>query len=156
MKPGTFTQLYIHLIFAVQNRKALINETIQHNVFSYLSGILTQRDHKSIIVNGTEDHVHLLIGLNPKESVSTLVHELKRCTTLYINQEKLCNFHFTWQEGYGAFSYSKSQLDVVYNYIANQKEHHQKKTFKDEYIQFLKKLNIEYDEKYLFMFHTDV
>jgi len=156
MKPNTYTQLYIQLIFAVQNRQALIKENIQQKVFSYLSGIITQRDHKSIIVNGTDDHVHLLISLNPKESISTLIHELKRCSTKYINQERLCKFHFSWQEGYGAFSYSKSQLDKLYAYIANQKEHHRKKTFKEEYIQFLEIFNIDYDEKYLFQFHSEV
>ena len=156
MKPGTFTQLYVQLVFAVKNRNAVINRNIRDRVFQYMSGIITNMKHKSIIVNGVSDHVHILIGLNPSKSISDTVHDIKRSTSLFINNEKLCSGKFAWQEGYGAFTYSRSQLENVYEYIQKQEQHHQKKTFKEEYLQFLKKFEIEYDERFLFDFIDDV
>ena len=112
--------------------------------------------HKSIIVNGVSNHVHILLGLNPSKSISDTVHDIKRRTSLFINNEKLCIGKFAWQEGYGGFTYSRSQLANVYNYILNQEKHHNKKTFKEEYIQFLEKFKVEFDEKFLFDFLDDV
>lgn len=152
MKAGTFSQLYIQLVFAVKNREALLHKNIRNSVFKYISTILTEMKHKSIIVNGVNDHIHILIGLNPSKSISDTVHDVKRSSSLFINNEKLCNSKFAWQEGYGAFSYSRSQLDNVYKYIKNQEEHHQKNNFKDEYINFLEKFDIEYNQKFLFDF----
>lgn len=156
MKPGTFTQLYVQLVFAVNNREALLHKNIRNRVFEYISGIISEMKHKSIIVNGVSNHVHILLGLNPSKSISDTVHGIKRSTSLFINNEKLCLGKFAWQEGYGAFSYSRSQLEDVYEYILNQEKHHQKKTFRDEYIQFLKKFEIEFDEKFLFDFIDNV
>lgn len=156
MKPGTFTQLYIQVVFAVKNRDALLSNRIRKRVFEYISGIITNMQHKSIIVNGVSNHVHILIGLNPSKSISETVREIKRCSSLFINTEKLCAGKFEWQEGYGAFTYSRSQLDDVYKYILNQEEHHSKKSFKEEYLQFLKKYEVEYDERFLFEFFEDV
>jgi putative transposase len=156
MKPGTFTQLYVQLVFAVKNRDAVLYKTIRRRVFEYMSGIITELNHKSIIVNGISNHVHILIGLNPSKSVSETVHDIKRSTSLLINNEKLCMGKFAWQEGYGGFTCSRSQLDDVYRYIQNQEEHHTKRTFKEEYLQFLKKYKIEYDERFLFDFIDDV
>lgn len=152
MKAGTFTQLYIQIVFAVKNRDAVLNKDIRGTVFKYISGITTSLKHKSIIINGVSDHVHILIGLNPSISVSDTVREVKRSSSAYINNEKLCIGKFAWQEGYGAFSYNRSQLDNIYQYILNQEKHHQKISFKQEYIQFLEKFEIKYDERFLFDF----
>ncbi|HNS16692.1 MAG TPA: IS200/IS605 family transposase [Bacteroidales bacterium] len=152
MKPGTYTQLYVHLVFAARNRDAALTVDIRGRIFEYISGIISTMDHKPIIVNGMADHVHILIGLNPSISISDTVHGIKRNSSLFINKEKLCNGKFAWQEGYGAFSYSRSQLEKVYAYIQNQEKHHDKSTFKTEYIQFLKNYSIEFNERYLFDF----
>jgi len=140
MKPGTFTQLYIQFVFAVKNRDAVLSNRIRKRVFEYISGIITNMQHKSIIVNGVSSHVHILIGLNPSKSISDTVKEIKRSSSVFINSEKLCAGKFEWQEGYGAFTYSRSQLDYVYKYILNQEEHHKKKPFKEEYIDFFEEV----------------
>jgi REP element-mobilizing transposase RayT len=155
MKPGTYTQLYIQLVFAVKNRHAALHKGIRERIFKYMSGIITELKHKSIIVNGVSDHVHIFIGENPSISISDTVHAIKRSTSLFINKNKLCMGRFEWQEGYGGFSYSRSQLDNVYNYILNQEQHHKNKSFKVEYMEFLKKFEIEYDKRYLFDFWSD-
>ncbi len=156
MKPGTFTQLYVQMVFAVKNREAVLHKNIRNRVFEYISGIVAEMKHKSIIVNGFTDHVHILIGLNPSVSISDTVHDIKRSSSLFINNERLCKGKFSWQEGYGAFTYSRSQLNDVYNYILDQEKHHQKVTFRDEYIQFLRKFEVEFDEKFLFDFLDDI
>jgi putative transposase len=156
MKPGTFTQQYVHLIFAIKNREAALDKNIRNRVFEYISGIITGMKHKSIIVNGVSDHVHILIGLNPSISISDTVHDIKRSSSLFINKEKLCKGKFAWQEGYGGFTYSRSQLGMVYSYIQNQEKHHEKSTFKAEYIQFLRNYEIDFDEKLLFDFWCTV
>lgn len=156
MKPGTYTQLYVQLVFAVKNREALLHKTIQKRVFEYISGIVTEMNHKSIIVNGVSNHVHILIGLNPSKSISDTVHDIKRSSSLFINKSNLCNGKFEWQEGYGGFTYSRSHLNNVYKYIENQEEHHKKTTFREEYLNFLKKFEIGYDERFLFDFLDDV
>lgn len=112
--------------------------------------------HKSIIVNGVSNHVHIFLGLNPSKSISDTVHDIKRSSTLFINKEKLCKGTFAVQEGYGGFSYGRSQIDELYQYILHQEEHHKKVTFRDEYLQFLKKFEIDYDERFLFNFLDDV
>jgi putative transposase len=156
MKPGNFTQLYVQLVFAVKNRDAVLHINIRKRVFEYMSGIITEMKHKSIIVYGVSSHVHILIGLNPSKSISDTIHDIKRSSSLFINNEKLCIGKFAWQEGYGGFTYGRSQLDDIYKYILNQDEHHKKKTFREEYIQFLKKFEIDYDERFLFDFFDDV
>jgi putative transposase len=155
MKPGTFTQMYVQLVFAVKNRDAVLKKDIRKRVFEYISGIITNLKHKSIIVNGTSNHVHILIGLNPAVSVSDTVHDIKRSSSLFINNEKLCSGRFSWQEGYGGFSYSRSQITDVYKYIENQDVHHNKKTFHDEYLDLLIKNEIEFDERFLFDYLED-
>jgi putative transposase len=152
MKPGTFTQMYVQLVFAVKNREAILTDSIRNVVFAYIGGINSSMNHKSIIVNGTSNHVHILFGLNPAVSVSDTVHHIKRGSSLFINNEKLCLAHFSWQEGYGAFTYSRSQLDNVYKYIENQEAHHAKKSFRAEYISLLEKHETKYDPHYLFEF----
>jgi putative transposase len=152
---GTFSQVYIHVVFAVKGRRNLLQKPWRDEVFKYMAGIIKGKNQKSIIVNGVEDHVHLFIGLKPSMSISDLIRDVKNNTTNFINDEKFIQGKFSWQEGYGAFSYSHSQIDSVYQYILNQEEHHHKKTFKEEYSEFLKKFEIEYDEKYLFEWIED-
>jgi REP element-mobilizing transposase RayT len=155
MKPGNYTQMYVQLVFAVKNREATLDKSIRNRVFEYMSGIITSLNHKSIIVNGVANHVHILIGINPVISISNTVHDIKRGSSLFINQEKLCRGKFAWQEGYGGFTYSKSQLNSVYNYILNQEKHHEESSFKEEYLLFLKKFEIDFDERFLFNFWED-
>jgi len=152
MKPGVFTQLHIQLVFAVKHRDRLLKDDIRKEIFSYMSGIVTNLKHKSIIINGVSDHVHIFLGLNPSVSISDTIWELKRSSSLFINSNNWFKSKFKWQDGYGAFSYSKSQVENVYNYVLNQEEHHKKNTFREEYIDFLDKFEIEYDKKYLFDF----
>ena len=155
MKTGTFTQMYVQLVFAVKNRDAVLTKNMRKRVFEYMSGIITNLKHKSIIINGTSNHVHILFGLNPSISVSDTVHDIKRSSSLFINNEKLCPFRFSWQEGYGGFTYSRSQIEEVYKYIENQESHHTKTTFRQEYIDTLIKNEIEFDQQFLFDFWDD-
>ena len=155
MKPGTFTQMYVQIVFAVKNRDAVLTKEIRKRVFEYMSGIATSLKHKSIIINGTSNHVHILIGLNPSISVSDTVHDIKRSSSLFINKEKLCPYRFSWQEGYGAFTYSRSQLNEVYNYIENQELHHKRKTFQEEYLDILVSNDVEFEPQFLFDFWED-
>ena len=152
MKPGVFTQLYTQLVFAVKYRDRLLTKEIRGEIFSYMSGILTNRKHKSIIINGMSDHVHILFGSNSNDKLSDLVACLKRDSSAFINSKKSLGDKFQWQEGYGAFSYGRSQLDKIYNYILNQEKHHNRRSFRDEYTELLKKFEVEYEEKYLFEF----
>jgi putative transposase len=155
MKPGTFTQMYVQLVFAVRNRDAVLTKDIRKRVFKYMSGITTNMNHKSIIINGTSNHVHILLGLNPSISVSDTVHDIKRSSSLFINKEKLCPYRFSWQEGYGGFTYSSAQINEVYNYIENQESHHGMRTFQEEYLDMLIKHEVEFEEQFLFEFWQD-
>ena len=153
MKPGVFTQLYVQLVFATKNRECLLkNENHKEELFKYISGILTSLKQKSIIINGVSDHIHILFGLHHTMSISDIVKEIKRSSSLLINSKKWFAGKFSWQEGYGAFSYSRSDLDRVYKYIENQALHHKERSFREEYIELLKKFDIEYNSNYLFMF----
>ncbi len=156
MKPGVFTQLYIHLVFAVKYRERLLKKEIRSEVFKYISGIISNRRHKSIIINGMSDHIHILFGANPNDKISDLVGCIKKESSTFINSKGWLNGKFHWQDGYGAFSCSRSQLDNVYNYIHNQEQHHKTRSFKEEYMALLKKFSIEYDERFLFEFFDDL
>lgn len=151
----TFSQIYIQIVFAVQGRQNLIQKSWKDELHKYLSGIITGKNQKSIIINGMPDHIHAFVGLRPSMAISDLVREMKNNSTNFINDRTFVKGKFSWQEGYGAFSYSHSQMDNVYNYILNQEEHHKTKTFKQEYIQFLNSYGINYDEKYLFEWIED-
>ena len=142
MKPETFTQMYVQLVFAVKNRDAVMTKDIRKRIMEYISGIITTLKHKTIIVNGTSNHVHILLGLNPSISVSETVHDIKRSSSLFINNEKLCPGRFSWQEGYGGFTYSRSQIADVYNYIENQESYHEMRKYREEYINILTKNEI--------------
>lgn len=148
--PNTYTQIHIHFVFAVKYRDCLINHSIKDEVYKYITGIIKNNNHKLICNNGMPDHVHILIGFEPTQSISDFMRILKANSSKWINENTLTKTKFEWQSGYGAFSYSKSQLKNVISYIENQEVHHKKKTFREEYISFLKKFEIEYDEKYIF------
>jgi putative transposase len=151
--PNTYTQIYIQVVFAVKGRENLIAQNNKDELYKYITGIISNKSHKMININGMSDHIHILIGFNPEESLSTLVKEIKRCSTIFINKNNWVRGKFEWQSGYGAFSYSNSQIDKVYKYIENQEIHHKQITFREEYIEFLKKFGISFEDKYIF---TDV
>ncbi|MBU0473968.1 MAG: IS200/IS605 family transposase [Bacteroidetes bacterium] len=147
---GTYSQIYIQIVFAVKGRENLISQNWKYELNKYIAGIIKGKNQKPIIVNGMSDHIHAFVGLKPSMKISDLVRDIKNNSTNFINENKFVRGKFFWQEGYGAFSYSHSQIGNVYNYILNQEEHHKKETFREEYLNFLKKYEIEFDEKYLF------
>jgi putative transposase len=147
---STFSQIYVQAVFAVKGRENLLQKSWRVEVFKYMAGIVNGKNQKSIIVNGVGDHVHLFVGLKPIMAVSDLVRDVKNNSSNFINSKGWVRGRFSWQDGYGAFSYSHSQLDTIYQYILNQEHHHHKKTFKEEYLGMLKEFEIPYDEKYLF------
>ena len=148
--PGTYSQIYIQTIFAVKGRESLIAQDWEERLYKYITGIVQKKEQKMLAINGMPDHIHFFIGMRPSCCLSDLVREIKKSSNDFIKENKLSKFSFAWQVGYGAFSYSHSQLDNVIAYIRNQKEHHRKKTFKEEYTGFLKKFNVQFEEKYLF------
>jgi putative transposase len=147
---NTFTQIYIHVVFSVKHRVSLIQQDWREELHKYITGIIQNKDHKVLAINTMPDHIHILIGMRPDASLSELVRDLKANSSKWINEKKFLKIKFLWQEGYGAFSYSHSQLDEVIHYIKEQQEHHKKRTFKEEYISFLKKYYVPYDPKYVF------
>ena len=148
--PGTYSQIYIQVVFAVKGRNNLIRQEWEEELYKYITGIVQNKEQKMLAINGMPDHIHFLIGMKPTCCLSDLVREIKKASNDFIKEKKFLKHQFKWQEGYGAFSYSHSQLSNVIMYIMNQKEHHKKKNFKEEYIGFLQAFNISYDEKYLF------
>jgi putative transposase len=147
---NTYHQIYLQTIFAVKYRNAVIDKKWKGQLLGVIGNLINERSCKTIIVNGVEDHVHCFIGLKPVVSVSELMKTVKAKSSKYVNDHLLTRERFEWQEGYGVFSYSQSQVDTVYKYIQNQEAHHQKQPFREEYLEFLKKFKIEYDEQYLF------
>jgi REP element-mobilizing transposase RayT len=147
---NTYTQLYIQIIFAVKGKQNLIPRFHNNELQKYVTGIVQNRNHKMLAVNNEPDHVHIFLGLDPKMAISILAKAIKSISSKFINEKRWFKGRFEWQKGYGAFSYSRSQIDRVIKYINNQQEHHRKKTFREEYLAFLKKFKIEYNEKYLF------
>ncbi len=152
MKANSYTQIYLQYVFAVKYREALIQPKYQEELFPFISGLINAMGHKSYVVNGMSDHVHLFMSFNPKASPSETIKEIKRASSNFINDQKWFPGKFRWQEGYGCFSYSKSQVDRVIKYVMAQKEHHRKITFREEYLDFLKKFKVAYDDRYLFEF----
>lgn len=147
---GTFSQIYIQIVFAVKGRDSLIEKTWKDELYKYIIGIVQNKGQKMLAINGTSNHIHFLIGLKPNCCLSDLVREIKKSSNTFIKEKKFTKFQFQWQEGFGAFSYSHSALNNIIQYIQNQEEHHKKKTFKDEYLDFLRKFDIEFKEEYLF------
>jgi putative transposase len=147
---GTYSQIYIQVVFAVKGRGNFLLNPWRDEVFKYISGIIKGKGQKPIIVNGVKNHVHLFIGLKPSMAASDLIRDVKNNSANFINDSKFLKGKFSWQEGFGSFSYSHSQIEQVYNYISHQEEHHKQKTFREEYLDFLRKFEIDYDDRYLF------
>ena len=147
---NTYTQLYIQIVFAVRGRQNLISESNREQLEKYICGIISNKKSKPLAIYCNPDHVHILIGLSPSVYISDLARDIKANSSRWINENNWINGKFYWQEGFGAFSYSKSQLDVVVKYILNQAMHHKRVTFREEYLDFLDKFKVDYDEKYLF------
>jgi REP element-mobilizing transposase RayT len=152
---NTYTQIYIHVVFAVQGRQNLIPKEHKEELHKYITGIVQNKGQKLIAINSMPDHAHVFIGMKPNIALSDLVRDIKNNSSNFINEKKWVRGRFNWQKGFGAFSYGHSQIDVVAKYILNQEKHHEKKTFKEEYLEMLKKFTVEYDEKYLFEWIED-
>lgn len=147
---NTYTQIHIHSVFAVQHRDGIIHSKWRDELYKYITGIIQANDHKLMAIGGMSDHMHILFGLRPKQSLSDLMQEIKRGSSKWINDNRFVRGRFSWQDGYGAFSYSRNDLPNVIRYIQNQKEHHKKISFMEEYRTFLKEFEIEYDLRYIF------
>lgn len=147
---NTYHQVYIQTVFAVKYRQALINKECKLQILGVIGNLINETGCKTIIINGTEDHIHCFFGLKPSISISELMKTVKAKSSKFINDHKLTKSRFEWQEGYGAFSYSQSHIDAVFKYIKNQEEHHKKQSFKKEYLTFLERFEVAFDEKYVF------
>lgn len=151
---NTYTQLYIQIVFAVKGRENLIREEYREELQKYIAGIIANKKQKLLAIYCMPDHVHIFLSFHPEVVISDLVRDIKANSSSFIKNKKFAGNTFSWQQGYGAFSYAKSQCDVVVKYVLNQAEHHKKRTFREEYVGFLKKFGIEYDDKYLFDFYA--
>jgi REP element-mobilizing transposase RayT len=147
---NTYSKIYIQTVFVVQDRNSLITKVWKDDLYKYICGIVQTREHKMLQIGGIADHVHLFVGLKPNESVSDLMKWVKGSSSEWINEQKFTATKFKWQDGFGAFSYSHSQISAVCKYIQNQETHHKKKTFTEEYLEFLEKFEVPFDERYLF------
>ena len=147
---NTYSQLLVHVIFAVKGRQNLISNKWKDELYKYITGIVSNKHQKLLCINGVQDLIHILIGLKPNITISDLVRDIKNNSSTFINSRKFIIGKFNWQTGFGAFSYSNSQMDKVIKYIMEQEKHHRKWTFREEYVEFLEKFNIDYDKKYLF------
>ena len=147
---NTYTQIHVQFVFAVKFRNGLIHASFKEELYQYISGIIKANNHKLLAINGMPDHLHIFIGMRPTQSISDLLQDIKGSSSKWINEKKFLKVKFEWQEGYGAFSYSKPHVNNVINYIQNQENHHKKETFREEYLKFLNVFEIEYDERYIF------
>jgi len=147
---NTYHQIYLQTVFAVKYREAVIKKEWQAQLFGVIGNLINETNCKTLIVNGVEDHVHCFLGLKPVVSVSDLMKTVKAKSSKYINDHSLTPERFEWQEGYGVFSYSQSQLTRVYKYVLSQEAHHKKQTFREEYLELLTKFKIDFDEQYIF------
>jgi REP element-mobilizing transposase RayT len=147
---NTYTQIHIQFVFAVKHRDGLIHVSFKDELYQYIAGILKNNNHKLLAINGIPDHVHILIGMRPTQSISDLLQDIKGSSSKWINEKNFLRTKFEWQEGYGAFSYAKSEVNSVIRYIQNQEEYHKSESFRDEYLQLLKDFNVEFDERYIF------
>ncbi|MGM5469885.1 IS200/IS605 family transposase [Flavobacteriaceae bacterium LMO-SS05] len=146
---NTYTQIHIQAVFAVQGRQSLIKNEWKDEMYKYITGIIQNNEHKVLQINGMPDHIHILLGMRPTQSLSDLMKQVKQDSSKWINNKGFVNRKFSWQAGFGAFSYSKSELANVINYIKNQEQHHKIITFQDEYLQLLKEFDIQFDERYI-------
>lgn len=151
---GTYSQIYVQIVFAVKGRENVIVKSWREELHKYISGIITNKNQKAIIVGGYTDHVHAFVGLKPSMPISDLARDIKNNSSKFVNERNFTNGRFSWQEGFGAFSYSASDVENVYNYILNQEKHHQTKKFREEFIAFLQDYSIAYSDKYLFEWYS--
>ncbi len=149
---NTYTQCYFHLVFAVKNRESLINNKWKKEMEMYITGIIRNYGHKMIAIGSMPDHLHILVGYNVNQLIPELVEKIKTSTNNWIREKRMSKFRFEWQKGYGAFTHSRDQIDIIVKYIISQEEHHRNRHFKEEYLEILNRNNIEYDPKYLFEF----
>jgi REP element-mobilizing transposase RayT len=147
---NTYTQIHIQTVFAVSNRDCIISKAWKDQLYKYIAGILQNHNHKVLAINGMPDHIHIFFGMRPTQSLSDLMQDIKGESSKWINQSGFLKSKFSWQEGYGAFSYSKSHVNAVVDYIKNQEKHHKKKTFIEEYQEFLNTFQVEYEDRYMF------
>ena len=147
---STYSQIYIQTVFAVQNRNSLILPRWEEELYKYITGIVREKGQKMLAINGMPDHIHFLIGMKPTCCLSDLVREIKKSSNDFVQENKFCKSKFNWQEGFGAFSYGQSQLSRIIVYIMNQKQHHLKKSFREEYTGLLKKFEVPFEERFLF------
>jgi len=147
---NSYTQIHLQVIFAVKKRTGLIQKEWKDELYKYITGIVQAQEHKLLAINGMPDHLHIFFGMRPIQSLSDLMQHIKQDSSKWVNQKKFIKEKFEWQEGYGAFSYSKSQVSRVISYIQNQESHHRKITFLDEYKKFLENFGVDYDERYIF------
>jgi len=147
---NTYTQVHIQAVFAVKHRAGLIQPEWKDELYKYITGIIQNQQHKVLAINGMPDHLHILFGMRPVQSLSDLMQDIKGSSSKWINEKKFIKHKFEWQQGYGAFSYSRSHIGNVIAYIENQEKHHQKENFISEYKNFLRKFEIDYDERYIF------
>ena len=153
---NTYTQCYFHLVFAVKNRDALIQKAWKNELEMYITGIVQNHKHKMLAIGAMPDHIHIFIGYNVNQLIPNLVEEIKTSSNAWIKDKRLCKFRFEWQKGYGAFTHARSQLDPVVKYVLTQEEHHQKATFREEYLEMLRKNEIEFKEEYVFEFFEEI
>ena len=146
---NTYTQIYLHVVFAVSGRACVIAEARREELQKYMTGIVTRKGQKLIAIYSMPDHTHVLLGLKPNIASSDLIGDIKTASTNHINERRWIGCHFSWQEGYGAFSVSHSHLDHVVKYIRNQPMHHRRKSFQQEYVEFLERHNVQYDQRYI-------
>jgi putative transposase len=149
---NTYSQIYIQTVFAVDDRLSLIRAEFKEELYKYMTGIVRNSGQKLIAINGMSDHVHILIGLKPAMALADLIRDIKADSSDFINRKKWVRGRFCWQEGYGAFSYGHSQLDTIIRYIQNQEQHHRRRSSKDEYLAWLKKFEVPFEDKYIFEF----
>lgn len=147
---NTFTQIHIQAVFTVQDKSCIIGLHWEEELYKYIAGIIRNNGHKLLAINGMPDHIHVFFGMKPDQSLSGLMQDIKGDSSKWINNKKFIQGRFSWQEGFGGFSYNKSSVNNVIEYIKNQKIHHRKTTFIEEYHAFLKKFGIEFDERYIF------
>ena len=147
---NTYSQAYFHLVFSPKNREALIKKSWKNELEKYITGIIQNHKHKVLAISSMPDHIHIFIGYNLNQLIPDLVEEIKTSSNAWIKQNKLSKYKFEWQKGYGAFTHSHSQINTVVKYILNQEKHHKKKSFREEYLEFLKSYDIKYNEEYLF------
>jgi REP element-mobilizing transposase RayT len=153
---NTYSQIYIQIVFAVEGRQNLIGREWKDELYKYITGIVKNEKQKLLAIGGVSDHIHILLNIKPNIALSDLVRDIKANSSRFVNEKRFVRGKFSWQEGFGSFSYSISQLDDVIRYIQNQEDHHRETSFKDEYLKYLKRFEIEFDENYVFEWIDDL